>query len=149
MEYFLYLCIMKRGKKVIVNCHNCKKDFETLQLIINQGKGKYCSVECYNSFRLMNKKNEKEQNKIYQKKHKYGLTNEQYNELIKDSHNLCAICKMETKLVVDHCHKTNKVRGLICQDCNRGLGSFKDNVEYFKNAILYLDSSCNDYIDTI
>ncbi len=56
----------------------------------------------------------------------------------------CAICKRHqsefTKsLFIDHCHKTNKVRGLLCHNCNIGLGSFKDNIELMKNGINYLN----------
>lgn len=42
------------------------------------------------------------------------------------------------KLYIDHCHKTNQVRGLLCFSCNSALGHFKDNVESLKKAIKYL-----------
>ena len=44
-------------------------------------------------------------------------------------------------LVVDHCHETGKVRGLLCQDCNITLGNAKDNIETLKNMITYLEDS--------
>lgn len=51
----------------------------------------------------------------------------------------CAICKIDmTSLCIDHCHKTNKIRGLLCNPCNLGLGNFKDNPKYLKKAIKYL-----------
>jgi len=44
----------------------------------------------------------------------------------------------KTKLVVDHCHSTGKIRGLLCHNCNRALGLMQDNVETLQNAIDYL-----------
>ena len=50
----------------------------------------------------------------------------------------CTICGSEEKLVVDHDHKTNKIRGLLCNHCNRGLGHFKDDPDLLEYARIYL-----------
>ena len=51
----------------------------------------------------------------------------------------CAICNQEMeKPYVDHCHNTKKIRGLLCVNCNFGLGSFKDNPKLLMKAIKYL-----------
>jgi hypothetical protein len=50
----------------------------------------------------------------------------------------CAICGTREKLVVDHDHQTNYVRGLLCNRCNLGLGCFQDRTVLFENAIRYL-----------
>lgn len=50
----------------------------------------------------------------------------------------CLICQNVTKLVIDHCHKTNRFRGLVCNFCNRGLGLFRDDPIALENAIKYL-----------
>ena len=83
-------------------------------------------------------------------KKKYGVTADQYEELFEQQKGLCKICgKPETtthrngkpfSLAVDHCHRTKKVRGLLCHLCNRGLGFFQDNVELLESAIRYLKS---------
>ena len=44
------------------------------------------------------------------------------------------------KLCVDHDHITGEIRGLLCQQCNKGLGDFADSVEYLKSAVAYLQS---------
>jgi hypothetical protein len=51
----------------------------------------------------------------------------------------CAICRRKRKLVVDHNHRNNRVRGLLCDPCNRGLGEFEENPIALEAAILYLD----------
>jgi len=76
------------------------------------------------------------------------LTKKEYNKLLEKQNGVCAICeKPETKklkdtiyrLAIDHDHKTNKVRGLLCSRCNRGLGHFMDNVKFLLKAIKYLN----------
>lgn len=80
-----------------------------------------------------------EEKRNYHMQRKYGITFSQYSNLVEKQNSKCLICKELTeKLVVDHCHETNKVRGLLCDSCNRGLADFKDNIEFLKNAIEYL-----------
>lgn len=73
---------------------------------------------------------------------KYGINQEIYDEMIKEQDNKCAIChnEFEDTPNIDHCHETNKVRGLLCSPCNRGLGFFRDNSEALKRAANYLNS---------
>jgi len=79
----------------------------------------------------------------------YGLTGEQYDQLLNEQGGLCAICRRPERnmdartgdprrLSVDHCHKTGAVRGLLCGPCNRGLGSFDDDPDNFDRAAAYL-----------
>jgi hypothetical protein len=50
----------------------------------------------------------------------------------------CAICLQLKPLVVDHCHTTNVVRGLLCHQCNVGIGFLNDSCEILENAVKYL-----------
>ena len=70
-------------------------------------------------------------------KSKYGLTREQFDAMV-DPDNGCAICGKRGRLVVDHCHQTGAVRGLLCGPCNSGMGYFKDDPERMELAIAYL-----------
>lgn len=77
-------------------------------------------------------------------KKQYGISIEQYEEILVNQNNLCSICKEEDvskykTLNVDHCHKTGQIRGLLCQGCNLGLGHFKDNIKILEQAIKYLE----------
>lgn len=78
-----------------------------------------------------------------------GLTLQQYEQMFLDQKGLCSICQNPetrksrtegkiTNLCVDHCHVTNKVRGLLCHACNTALGKFKDKIETLEAAIDYL-----------
>ena len=78
------------------------------------------------------------------------ITYEKYQKLLKQQNERCAICNQyETRktksgkiklLSVDHNHRTGKIRGLLCDDCNLALGKFKDNSTILLNACLYLRS---------
>lgn len=80
-------------------------------------------------------------------KSKYGLNANEFKELATRQNNVCAICgEAETKvrqgrvsqLSIDHCHTTQVVRGLLCGNCNAGLGMFEDNPVRLQAAIEYL-----------
>ena len=75
-------------------------------------------------------------------KKSYGLTKHERAFLHRESKGLCAICQQEPyenkKLVIDHCHRTGKVRNLLCQSCNLGLGLFKDNPNALRTAAAYV-----------
>ena len=131
-----------RGLRVERKCEGCDKTFMALAIKVRDGKGKFHSVECYKSYRRKNKIDEKEANIFYQKKHKYGLTKEQYLDLFVKQKNACKICEVSFKKVrayVDHNHITNEVRGLLCNKCNTMLGLALENKKILENAIKYLD----------
>ena len=76
---------------------------------------------------------------------RYGLEPKQYQALIDQQKGVCAICKEppEKQWAVDHDHKTDVVRGLLCPACNRGLGDFKDDPKRLRGAIRYLKTLPN------
>ena len=77
-------------------------------------------------------------------KRKFGLSSEAYDLLLASQGGGCAICgatecSSGAALAVDHCHRTGKVRGILCRDCNTTLGKFNDDRNRFLKAIDYLD----------
>jgi hypothetical protein len=73
----------------------------------------------------------------------YGITQLDYDRLYQIQQGCCAICKTHQKILkrtlsVDHCHKTNRVRGLLCFACNTVLGGVSDSIEKLESAIDYL-----------
>lgn len=76
-------------------------------------------------------------------KRKFGISLEEYEALANAQDFKCAICQKDQsefkiKLAVDHNHETKAVRGLLCKDCNTGIGLFKDNPSLLLSAINYL-----------
>lgn len=72
------------------------------------------------------------------RKYKYGITKAQFQNLLLAQNSKCAICLEEKPLQVDHCHVTDKVRGLLCGPCNRALGMLQENPVLTDNATGYL-----------
>jgi Recombination endonuclease VII len=72
--------------------------------------------------------------------HRHGLTDHLFEEMLARQHGVCGICSggSADTLVIDHCHKTKRVRGLLCNTCNLAIAYFKDNVEFLQKAIDYL-----------
>lgn len=77
------------------------------------------------------------------RKHKYGITQEQFEALFKSQDGACAICLTKDDfgrgaIHVDHDHKTGGVRGLLCVRCNAGLGYFRDDPDLLLKSVEYL-----------
>jgi len=79
----------------------------------------------------------------------YNLTKEDFLKMLDSQGNVCAICRSDdwgcgkktTRPHVDHNHETGKVRGLLCNNCNRSLGLLKDNADVLKSAVKYLEDN--------
>ena len=76
-------------------------------------------------------------------KKEYGITVEDYNNMFTSQNGECKICQthqkdLKKRLAVDHCHETGKVRGLLCQKCNLGIGHLNDSVSLLEKALSYL-----------
>jgi hypothetical protein len=72
---------------------------------------------------------------------KYGIGQQQYDEMLAHQNGVCAICGDEPDgriLHVDHHHVSGVVRGLLCTRCNTGLGQFRDSPDFLSHAIAYL-----------
>jgi hypothetical protein len=81
--------------------------------------------------------------KRYHYRKKYGITLEQRNQMIAAQGNVCALCEQpfpsSVETCVDHCHKTNKVRSILCMQCNQALGKLKDDPALCRKAGAYLE----------
>ena len=80
----------------------------------------------------------------------YGLSWEAFESMFTGQDGKCKICKDQKELwpehktdglYVDHCHDTGVIRGLLCSRCNAGLGQFRDNTDFLKEAVEYLNAN--------
>ena len=89
----------------------------------------------------------KESGKVKDKHYaRYGMTFNDYSILLEKQRNTCKICSQSQsrrKLAVDHCHKTGKIRGLLCDKCNLILGKVKDSIQILEFMVNYLKESEN------
>ena len=107
-----------------------------------RGPCKTCDIEKSRSYRAEFPEKSKNQVKSSKLKIKYGIDLPEFKAMKAAQDNKCAICSCEfidpKYTCVDHCHKTGKVRAILCHHCNTGLGMFKEKPEVFKAALKYL-----------
>lgn len=85
----------------------------------------------------------------YHYKTNYNINYEDFLNLADSQNNCCKICKIElvfstrssNRAVLDHCHATGKIRGVLCNSCNRALGLLKESKDVLKSALSYLGDS--------
>jgi hypothetical protein len=126
--------LYKDGKFFCTSC-------DTWKDISDRPKNGWYCKECYiaRSKELYNL--DKQRARMLKKK--YGITPEKYDEMLSEQDYRCYIChkhedKLDRSLAVDHCHKTGKVRGLLCGNCNRFLGQIDDNINTAERLLEYL-----------
>ena len=134
-------------------CKKCEKEYAYKWRANNKDK--------WNSYNKVWKKNNPDKIKDYKSrmynidngksainkmKYTHGIGIEEYNVMHKGQEGRCAICGSRKaskfgRLYIDHCHGTGKIRGLLCRNCNAGLGMFKDDPEIIMEAATYLLNS--------
>ena len=81
--------------------------------------------------------------RAYGLRRKYGIDQEEYDELWRAQDGRCGICREEAsgkrRLAVDHCHKTGRIRGLLCAECNMAIGKLREDPGLIRAALLWLD----------
>lgn len=101
--------------------------------------------ESQKKFRDNNKQYMSERQRKYQLKFNYGITEADYGSMLAMQTSRCGICGTDKltgkwkRFAVDHDHTTGRVRGLLCNECNRGIGLLKDNPDILRKAAEYID----------
>jgi hypothetical protein len=86
----------------------------------------------------------KEKQREYDLTRQYGISQSDYLLLLQKQNNCCDICgihveKYGKKFAVDHDHTTGAVRGLLCSNCNVGIGNLKDSINIIRKALIYME----------
>jgi len=144
------ICKICKIKKSLTEFHKLRK--------WNASYCKLCQSDWIRQWRLNNLEKLREQGRNrsklvspktrrkYKYMTRYGITFNDYEEMFKKQGGLCAICFMpetgqKRSLSVDHCHKTGKVRGLLCDKCNNMLGRAGDNCMVLMSGAYYLEEN--------
>lgn len=147
-------------KRVNLICQNCGESFEAKRVdtkycppcrkivslrISNAGRNKRRAEvnararEYFKHATPAQRQHRIEMQRIRRWRDRYNLTPQDFNRMLQEQNHSCLICQKQLDDPhVDHCHDTNRVRGLLCDPCNRGLGFFKHNPELLKRAAGYL-----------
>lgn len=124
----------------LIRCYKCKrrKSIKHFNYRQNNQRSKLCNL-CSSKYWKQYYIKTKEHHKDGYRIRVYGIDSKQVETLRLQQFNLCAICRQQFDTInIDHDHKTSKVRGLLCSNCNRGLGMFKDDIKLLKFARIYL-----------
>lgn len=139
------------GKAYI--CKDCKKELVIAYRLKNadrtreyQRQWNKDNIQRVRSSQAKYRRNNPEKLREDKYKRTYGISIKDYETMVEQQSRLCLICqKPETKkgnrLSVDHCHQTGKIRGLLCNECNTGLGLFQDDPFRLDRAISYLNGA--------
>jgi hypothetical protein len=130
-------------------CSKCNLEKDLSQF--HKRSNRPCGVrsickECYKVYPKILKRKENYMRE-YDLMKAYNIGVKEYNQMLVAQDGKCLICSRDHKtligrkkfLCVDHNHKTNEVRGLLCDKCNRGLGLFNDDKEMLMSAYHYLN----------
>ena len=129
------------------SCAKCK-EFKSLDSFRIKSDGylysycKLCSKKTQYKWRTENPTRISKINRKQTLKRYSGMTQEEYNNLLDSQNGGCGICGRlagTKNLAVDHCHSTNKIRGILCGTCNNAIGALGDNLDGLKRALKYLE----------
>lgn len=117
---------------LLIYCRDCQRKINKINRSRPESK----------EIRKITRVKHKEKERDWALRRRYGITLEQFRYIFDYQGKRCALCRSDksdkNNFVVDHCHKTGKIRGILCSYCNRALGMFKDSPEVLEKAISYL-----------
>ena len=133
----------KTPDRLQYNCIPCAKSWAKKSYEANSQK----VIERSTRWRARNPERVQEIGYKARLKKNFGMTLEEYNQILESQNGKCLICESSGRggrskrfqLFVDHCHKTGKVRGLLCMKCNSAIGYFDEDIARMKSAIIYLE----------
>lgn len=145
--------------QLVKHCSQCSKDKDLDAFGVDRSRkdGYSCYCKQCNNQRASKRYHEDEDYRAkrnsparleyrrnWNRKKNFGLTTDEYMNMLLSQNGVCAICNgvnSDRSLAVDHDHKTEAIRGLLCTRCNNAIGAFKDDPELLRKAARYLERS--------
>lgn len=126
-----------------MRCYKCKEEKPESSFAEDssrkQRKKEYLCKDCKSERSRKHYLKNKQASRNNHLKRTYGITPEYYETLYGFQEGCCAICRKQfVRLSVDHSHTSGAIRALLCANCNRGLGMFRENIKTLETAISYL-----------
>lgn len=130
------------GEQPSRRCSRCGNEKPINEFVLNRsdrsGHGYHCKP-CHNRVSRENRERVHGSVQNYMLKHRYGITADEFDEMLARQEGVCAICLSRKARHVDHDHSTGLVRGILCFACNGALGQFDENLAWLERAIQYLE----------
>lgn len=127
-------------------CSKCRESLSTNEVCKNRTKADGLHTECRACAKAYQRTRKQRSPDYYREKkwlQLYGLSSEAFKSLEAGQNGACAVCRRPNgrTLCVDHCHKTGKIRGLLCDNCNRAIGLFVDDPTLMRQAAVYVEAA--------
>jgi len=110
------------------------------------GRHAYCKP-CHNARTAETRQRLYGGGRHYHLKRRYGIGADDFDRMVADQGGVCLICERPDPEHVDHDHVTGKVRGILCFNCNGGLGQFKDDIDALLAAAAYLERTSSEHLE--
>lgn len=126
---------------MVQTCRYCSTEKPLHEFTKNKSYANGYATICLDCGRAYQANKRKDKDYVIEERAKKFNTTPELVKHLYDTQLVCQICKKKDQkkaLAIDHCHSTGVIRGLLCDNCNRALGLFKDNIDNLKNAIKYL-----------
>lgn len=126
-------------------CWDCGQEKDSCDFNLDRSRwdGLYprcrkCASEYHRGYRVRNLPRLKLRGRDKNLRTKYGFGQDTFNQMLAAQSGVCACCKSAPATDVDHCHKTGRVRDLLCNACNAGIGQLRDSPARCESAARYL-----------
>lgn len=127
-------------------CRDCGEVKPLEEFVRNKsassGRGSYCKL-CQNARGNESRQRLHGGSREYHLRRRYGIGAKAFGEMLEAQDGKCLICEKPEPEHVDHDHETGKVRGILCFNCNQGLGNFRDDMRSLIRAVNYLMRGCS------
>ena len=138
-EYFI---AYRKKNRELLRIKNAEYNKRTGPRILSEEQKKVRDIR-FKKWKMDNKERKKQYDREYNLMKNFNLSIDEYNKILDGQNGCCAICKtpqseLTRELSVDHNHDTGEIRGLLCSNCNRGIGHLKDDITILQSAISYL-----------